>query len=266
MSTVRVNVARPSRGSRAFTLIELLVVIAIIALLAAILFPVFASVREKARQTTAISNLHQIQLGMGAYQLDYHKYPDVLFGYVDGTNPMSTAYSTTGNPNGLYPRYVKDYHVFLDPNNNADPTSASALASNIPVLKLDPTGKLIADTKNFYSADAYDLSPEVTGTNAVAAGTLVPRYQLNWTSITGNTPPPALSPSYFYQKQLRWKTVPGDTYVTCTTYHVQNANKVIILYESGTAKTIDSSKFTGDVPALSPSNDVSNAKFWQVHP
>jgi len=55
----------------AFTLIELLVVIAIIAILAAILFPVFARAREKARQTTCISNLKQLALGVITYVNDY---------------------------------------------------------------------------------------------------------------------------------------------------------------------------------------------------
>jgi prepilin-type N-terminal cleavage/methylation domain-containing protein/prepilin-type processing-associated H-X9-DG protein len=55
----------------AFTLIELLVVIAIIAIIAAILFPVFAQVREKARQTTCLSNLKQIGLAVMAYAQDY---------------------------------------------------------------------------------------------------------------------------------------------------------------------------------------------------
>lgn len=55
---------------RGFTLIELLVVIAIIAILAAILFPVFAKVREKARQTTCMSNLRQIGLGCLQYAGD----------------------------------------------------------------------------------------------------------------------------------------------------------------------------------------------------
>ena len=57
--------------SRGFTLIELLVVIAIIAILAAILFPVFARAREKARQITCLSNLRQIGMGWQMYANDY---------------------------------------------------------------------------------------------------------------------------------------------------------------------------------------------------
>jgi len=55
----------------AFTLIELLVVIAIMAILAAILFPVFARAREKARQITCIANLKQLGLSASMYAQDY---------------------------------------------------------------------------------------------------------------------------------------------------------------------------------------------------
>lgn len=64
--------AHPSRRRQvAFTLIELLVVIAIIAILAAILFPVFAQARAKARQTACLSNQKQLGLAFQAYVQDY---------------------------------------------------------------------------------------------------------------------------------------------------------------------------------------------------
>jgi len=76
---------------RAFTLIELLVVIAIIAILAAILFPVFAKAREKARQSSCASNLKQMALACLQYVQDYD---EKLMGHIQGTR--NTFYPPTG--------------------------------------------------------------------------------------------------------------------------------------------------------------------------
>ncbi|WP_309718439.1 DUF1559 domain-containing protein [Armatimonas sp.] len=76
-----ISYASPRRG---FTLIELLVVIAIIAILAAILFPVFAQAREKARQSVCLSNLKQIGTAMMMYVQDYDEmFPSQSY---DGTS------------------------------------------------------------------------------------------------------------------------------------------------------------------------------------
>lgn len=84
---------RRSAGS-GFTLIELLVVIAVIAILAAILFPVFAQAREKARQAACMSNLKQIGLAFAMYVQDYdEKLPDrrdLKLSLPGGFKPWST--------------------------------------------------------------------------------------------------------------------------------------------------------------------------------
>src|ERR1700728_718732 len=80
----------PLRKCKAFTLIELLVVIAIIALLAAILFPVFAQAREKARATACLSNLKQMGLGLIMYTQDYdEEMPPAWIGF-NATNPAAS--------------------------------------------------------------------------------------------------------------------------------------------------------------------------------
>jgi prepilin-type N-terminal cleavage/methylation domain-containing protein/prepilin-type processing-associated H-X9-DG protein len=84
-----------SRSKFGFTLIELLVVIAIIAILAAILFPVFAKVREKARQIACLSNFKQIGLGIMQYVQDNDEYypPSEVDTHGDGS--YTTGYDWT---------------------------------------------------------------------------------------------------------------------------------------------------------------------------
>lgn len=90
---------------RGFTLIELLVVIAIIAILAAVLFPVFAKVREKARQTSCISNEKQIGLAITQYVQDN----DELYCFNNG--PGTTDWRTFISP------YIKSVDVWACPSN-----------------------------------------------------------------------------------------------------------------------------------------------------
>jgi len=125
-----------------FTLIELLVVIAIIAILAAILFPVFARAREKARQTACQSNMKQLGLAIMMYVQDYdERFVSV---YDDGN----------GYPAGriiwadkIFP-YVKNRQVFVCPSSNASadpvpgywPNNLQGTRYQMPMMHVFPEG------------------------------------------------------------------------------------------------------------------------------
>jgi prepilin-type N-terminal cleavage/methylation domain-containing protein/prepilin-type processing-associated H-X9-DG protein len=106
----------PQRGARrGFTLIELLVVIAIIAILAAILFPVFAKAREKARAITCTSNLKQIGLGFAQYLQDYDEtYPNGTNNNAPNVQDIS-GWAVQINP------YLKSKGVMTCPDDANDP-------------------------------------------------------------------------------------------------------------------------------------------------
>jgi prepilin-type N-terminal cleavage/methylation domain-containing protein/prepilin-type processing-associated H-X9-DG protein len=104
---------------KGFTLIELLVVIAIIAILAAILFPVFAKAREKARQTTCASNLKQLGLAFVQYDQDYDEQMPCGYGNPYWGAPNPTPWRGYGWAGQIY-SYVKSTGVYSCPD---DPTS-----------------------------------------------------------------------------------------------------------------------------------------------
>ena len=121
------------RLQKGFTLVELLVVIAIIAILAAILFPVFAQAREKARQSACTSNSKQFVLGILQYAQDYDEALPLTFKdnamYGDYA-AQKTGKPITGVPVQIY-TYVKSKQVFMCPSDTGVP--ANYAAGNLPV-------------------------------------------------------------------------------------------------------------------------------------
>ncbi len=124
---------RPTAGRahvRAFTLIELLVVIAIIAILAAILFPVFAQAREKARSISCLSNERQIGLAFTMYANDY-----------EGMLPLTTYPLPSNSWTDQCQPYIKNRQIYRCPSDKStnwvvpSPTPASPLDPNPPVVR-----------------------------------------------------------------------------------------------------------------------------------
>ncbi|MCW3060794.1 MAG: prepilin-type N-terminal cleavage/methylation domain [Capsulimonas sp.] len=136
-----------------FTLIELLVVIAIIAILAAILFPVFAKAREKARQISCASNMKQLALGLLQYNQDN-----------DESMPTTNTIWGGGWAGEVYP-YVKSKGVYGCPDDSTNPGSNYTKTSyGLNVNVLSP---YVDNAQNGYQGNFFTRA----GSTALAAQT-----------------------------------------------------------------------------------------------
>ena len=161
--TVRRSRRASSPVSSAFTLIELLVVIAIIAILAAILFPVFAQAREKARQTACLSNEKQISNSLLMYIQDYdEELPPVNSG---GTRNCWGC----GHPDKVWPElvqpYAKNWAIFTCPSEINTEAHFWDPNTDAPLPATDDNYYYAQGVRASYGMNFHYLSPWFYGTD-----------------------------------------------------------------------------------------------------
>jgi len=162
---------------KGFTLIELLVVIAIIAILSGIIFPVFSSVREKARTTVCQSNLKQLALACIMYADDNNK-----------CYPPSKYYNQsiwTGEK-VLYYQYVKNREVFFCPNssNSYDANATSEeLDAKVNYMNYTANPELMCHNRKGFK---YTKVKAPSNTVLIYDGPLYTCVTYNWNSLGKN--------------------------------------------------------------------------------
>ena len=138
--------------SRGFTLIELLVVIAIIAILAAILFPVFARAREKARQASCLNNVKQLTLATMMYAQDYdERLPGTyIYHYTDAGTRTGSAWMPR-----VYP-YIQSGTSAGRGGVFQCPSYPGPFSLTVPVAFVLPATPPVSYGMNFYLNISYD--------------------------------------------------------------------------------------------------------------
>lgn len=176
---------------KAFTLVELLVVIAIIALLAAILFPVFAQARAKARQTQALSNLKQLGTAVLIYLQDY-----------DEQFPM-TMDTHSGYPETVSYWAIQNYHSALEPYIKMGRGQTNK--HNVWWDPSDPDRSVPAMWGSFTDNGFITGVPRTLASIAAPAETIYATLRKeSWSTVIGITPPNPLPPASdpFWQSEF----------------------------------------------------------------
>ncbi len=196
------KLSRSATMRRGFTLIELLVVIAIISILAAILFPVFATAREKARQISCASNLDQLSLAFQQYTQDNDEtLPNATYGGYGAMVKSGWMYYSSFPSGGLATAgqydptqgsiygYVKSKQVYVCPDDSSGQAAGDSYAVNsctvIPNTAPSTTGIKYGRPLAFFAApsDTMLLGEEAKGAN-YNNGTTNDAY-LNFASASG---------------------------------------------------------------------------------
>ncbi|MDR3706722.1 MAG: DUF1559 domain-containing protein [Capsulimonadaceae bacterium] len=224
-------------SKRGFTLIELLVVIAIIAILAAILFPVFAQARAKARQTTCASNERQIGIAFTTYVQDY-----------DETFPPGNEPNTSGTGNSNW-EYIVDPYIKSGVGINFAQTNDNNIALSVFYCPEWPASFVSSQTGTW-------LGPaNLSGSSAPSAsGSGAPQpsrsYAANW-NIVG-TLCAGTNPSYY-----RPSTILGKL--------AYPAQDVLVAEERGEAGTCggnDTNDYSATNYTDNGTGSYSDAVFW----